>query len=242
MARQDQAENFSFEKLNILIVDDQAFLRSLIKSLLKGFGSKNIFEARDGKNAIETIEKNPDLDVILCDIEMKPMNGLKLVRAIRAGLTEAAYDLPIIMLTVHSEKEMVQEALFLHVNGFLVKPVRPVVLCEKIEMVINNPLAIEQLILEEEEEETSSSTTTEEEIRARGWVLRKPGDVAKIKENLRKRMVTRTAGELTPGSTVAEDIRTPAGGIIVHRGVTLTSELIELIQRNRDISHLDVLE
>ncbi len=254
MAKGVKSRSFSFENLSILIVDDQAFLRSLVGNVLKGFGCNNIAEAGDGKKAIEMIEKNPKLDVILCDIEMEPMNGLKLVRAIRAGLTKATYDVPIIMLTMHSEQEMVREALALHINGFLVKPVRPATIREKIEMAINNPLTIDPLIPEEgeaetsssataeEEAEASSSTTAEDETRVNAWVLRNPADVAKIKDDLQKRLVSRKASQLIPGSTIAEDVKSPEGGTVIRSGTTLTSEVIELIQKNEYIMEVRVLE
>ena len=237
------------QSLGILVVDDHKFLRSAVRQILRNFECRHVYEASDGTHAVDVISQKcavfdgeHSLDLILCDIEMKPMNGLKLVRAIRAGLTEAPYDIPIIMLTVHSEPDMVKAALELHINGFLVKPVHPTTLFEKIKNALKNPLTIDPMIPEEPAEAEEEASDEKEEVRVNAWILKDPDGITNIKKGLEKKIVLRKATQLTAGSTVAEDVKSPAGGTLLRSGTTLTSEIIEFIQNNENIVEVRVLE
>jgi CheY-like chemotaxis protein len=107
----------------VLIVDDQAFVRQMMRRALVGMGTYQILEASDGLDAIRLMrelasntgslgagtdlmakpqEGAAKIDCIVSDINMLPMNGLEFVKAIRVGLAPIPRNTPVIMLTGRS--------------------------------------------------------------------------------------------------------------------------------------------
>jgi len=103
-----------------LVVDDNDFVRLEMKKNLVYLGFKDVFEAANGMAAMPLLAKNPD--IIICDINMEPLNGFEFVKHVRA-LPPPAGDVPIIFLTGDAQEKQVQEAVDLSVNAYLLKPV-----------------------------------------------------------------------------------------------------------------------
>ncbi len=121
-------------KLKLLVVDDSSTMRRIIKNTLARIGHKDVLEAEDGKVAWQVLKENPDIDVLITDWNMPEMNGLELVKKVRA---ESKYeDMPIIMVTTEGGKKEVITALKAGVNNYIVKPFTPQVLKEKLEDVL----------------------------------------------------------------------------------------------------------
>ena len=113
---------YLIQQLRVLVVDDNAFMRTVVRGLLHNIGVKKIYEAGDGIAALEIIrESSPD--VVVLDWEMPLLNGPELVRIVRSPGVFPVPDVPIIMLTGHVERWRVIEASRLGVNEFLKKPV-----------------------------------------------------------------------------------------------------------------------
>ncbi len=109
-------------KSRVLVVDDSAFMRSIVRGLLTTIGVREIFEAGDGIGALEKIrESSPD--VLIVDWEMPLLNGPELVRIVRSPGVFPTPDIPIIVLSAHGERKKVLEAMEIGVNEFLCKPV-----------------------------------------------------------------------------------------------------------------------
>ena len=108
-----------------LIADDSPFLRGIIQGMLLQFRGRIVKHAGDGEEAIRIlVENRTRLDCILSDWNMSPIDGLELLRSIRAGeVRRVARDICFIMLTGHADQQIVKAALALDVSGFLVKPV-----------------------------------------------------------------------------------------------------------------------
>ena len=120
--------------MKILVVDDSSTMRRIIKNTLIKLGHKELLEAEDGAKAWEIMQNSSDLDVLITDWNMPEMNGLELVKKVRA---EAKYaDMPIIMVTTEGGKAEVITALKAGVNNYIVKPFTPQVLQEKLEAVL----------------------------------------------------------------------------------------------------------
>lgn len=121
--------------LTILVVDDQQTIRSLARMALEQWGVGTILEAADGEEALKAIltHKTP-IHLIISDYNMPNLNGLSLLRAVRAHgpISKTAF----IMLTGRADKQMVLSAVEHGVNNYLVKPFTPDSLREKIEAVI----------------------------------------------------------------------------------------------------------
>lgn len=127
--------------MKILVVDDSSVMRRIIKKTLerlesqKAYSFSNISEAEDGVEAWNTIINTPgNFDLILTDWNMPNMNGLDLIKKIRA---KRQYDdIPIIMVTTEGGKTEVIAALKAGVNNYIVKPFTPQILYDKIRETI----------------------------------------------------------------------------------------------------------
>jgi len=112
----------SLEGRKILIVDDDRFIRSTIKLLLRAIDHFVVAEADDGDVAlVETDGFKPD--VVLCDITMPRMDGLQYIAQLRKHPDARMRDRPVVILTEQAEESTVADAVKPQVGGFLVKPV-----------------------------------------------------------------------------------------------------------------------
>jgi len=120
-------------QINVLAVDDDMINLKLLKSMLMKTGSvAEVVEAGNGSDAIGVLKSRNDIDLILLDIIMPVMNGIEMLKVVRAD--ENLKQLPIIVLTTDETKK--GEALEYGANGFLMKPIRADDLKTKIETVI----------------------------------------------------------------------------------------------------------
>ena len=109
-------------------------MRRIIKNTLARLNYKDVLEGEDGVEGWDVLDKNPDVDMLITDWNMPNMNGLELVKKVRAD--ERFTDLPIIMVTTEGGKTEVITALKAGVNNYIVKPFTPQVLKEKLGAVI----------------------------------------------------------------------------------------------------------
>lgn len=119
-------------KMSILVVDDFATMRRIVKNILKQQGYENILEADDGASALEVL-KREKIQFIISDWNMPQMSGIELLKTVRA--TEAWKDLPFLMVTAEGQKENVIEAVKNRVNNYIIKPFTPETLMEKINKI-----------------------------------------------------------------------------------------------------------
>lgn len=120
--------------MKLLVVDDSSTMRRIIKNTLARLNYKDIVEGEHGAEAWEYLDKNADIDMLITDWNMPEMNGLELVKKVRAD--ERFQDMPIIMVTTEGGKTEVITALKAGVNNYIVKPFTPQVLKEKLGAVI----------------------------------------------------------------------------------------------------------
>lgn len=118
-------------KSRILLVEDESILRMDVKEILEEAGYDVVGEAGDGEKAIElTYMLKPDL--IIMDIKMSKMNGLKASKII-----SKSYRTPILFLTAYSQKDFVENAKQPNVMGYLVKPISENNLLPAVEIVLS---------------------------------------------------------------------------------------------------------
>jgi two-component system chemotaxis response regulator CheY len=118
--------------IDTVIVDDQLTIRSLVRSGLHQIGITNTREAADGEDALRALITRP-AHLIISDFNMPKLDGLGLLRAIRAH--EPTRKAAFIMLTGRADRDLVQRAAQYGVNNYLVKPFTVATLREKIEEV-----------------------------------------------------------------------------------------------------------
>ena len=122
----------------VLLVDDEYYMRKVVRTMLLGMGVRHISEAHDGPSGLEMI-RNQAPDVVILDWEMPGLNGASFMRMVRSPETFPLPDVPVIMLTGHGEKARVVEAVCLGVNEFLLKPVSTKALRDRLSAVLCNP-------------------------------------------------------------------------------------------------------
>ena len=128
------------ETLKALIVEDNQHMRALLRSLLGSAGMHDVHEAVDGGAAL-TVLAARRCDLILCDLAMKPMDGLEFTREVRHSKTSVNPFVPIIMISGHTEKRRVEAARDAGVTEFLAKPVTTQSLYSRIAEIMERPRA-----------------------------------------------------------------------------------------------------
>ncbi len=118
--------------IKVLVADDQMTIRSLVRSGLQQIGISDVNEANDGEAALRSVVEAPP-HLIISDYNMPKLDGLGLLRAVRAHPPTAKT--AFIMLTGRADKELVQRAVQYGVNNYLVKPFTVQTLKDKIEAV-----------------------------------------------------------------------------------------------------------
>jgi len=103
-------------KRNILVVDDEDSIREIIKEFLETLGY-NVVEAADGEEAILECSKHK-FDMVITDIRMPKMNGLKLLKNLKTYMP----DLPVILMTGYQPSKAQEESLSAKADGYLLKP------------------------------------------------------------------------------------------------------------------------
>jgi two-component system chemotaxis response regulator CheY len=119
--------------MKVMIVDDYATMLRIIGNLLKQIGFTNIGTASDGSEALQKLHEGR-YELVISDWNMEPMNGLSLLKAVRADAALKA--LPFIMVTAESKTENVLEAKKAGVSNYIVKPFNAETLKKKLATVL----------------------------------------------------------------------------------------------------------
>jgi two-component system chemotaxis response regulator CheY len=118
--------------MRALVIDDSRTVRVIIGNILREVGM-DVVEAANGREALEKLERTPDVELMLVDWNMPEMNGFDFIRAVRS---ERAYDaVRILMVTSESQSEQVIRALNAGANEYLMKPFRKEVLVAKLNLL-----------------------------------------------------------------------------------------------------------
>ena len=118
--------------MKVLVVDDFATMRRIVKNILTQLGYKNLVEADDGTTALEVL-KSEKIDMIISDWNMPKMTGLDLLKTVRADANMA--DLPFIMVTAEAQQDNIILAVKAKVSQYIVKPFTADTLSEKIDKI-----------------------------------------------------------------------------------------------------------
>jgi putative two-component system response regulator len=125
------------DTLAILAVDDIEMNLLMIRHLLGGMGDVEFLEAKNGLEALDILEKRPDVDVVLLDLEMPVMNGFETLERIKSS--DAFRDIPVIVIT--AEASEVTRTLSMGANDFVAKPYNP----EEVKMRVLNHARVKKL-------------------------------------------------------------------------------------------------
>jgi len=126
------------EALRVLLVDDNTHMRSIVSTILKGIGVRQLREAQDGADGLQSLRSWP-ADLAIIDFRMDPLDGAQFTRMVRNSPDSANPYLPIIMMTGFADRGRVFEARDAGVTEILTKPITTKSLIARLEAVIMRP-------------------------------------------------------------------------------------------------------
>lgn len=119
--------------LKVLIIEDQADTRAMIRNMLTEMGCTQIFEASDGRKGFQFVDSAIDfVDLVMCDWNMPGMTGMDLLRQLRT----VDPDIPFLMVTGRSDMSSVMEAKASGVTAYITKPFSPTQLEAKLRIIV----------------------------------------------------------------------------------------------------------
>lgn len=131
---------YNFENLEIIIADDNVFMRRIIRTTLQaiGFQRDNMEEAESGEHVLKILEhRTPDL--IISDLNMEPMNGLELTRNLRRSEDSLLRFIPVMVCTGHAEANFIIAARDAGATEIVCKPISAKSLYQHIAAIIEHP-------------------------------------------------------------------------------------------------------
>lgn len=130
--------------VKVLVVDDDQYMRKVVRAMLTSIGVKHVHEASDGLPGLDAIRQVTP-DIVIVDWEMPTMDGLQFIRAVRSPQEFPLPDVPIILLTGHGDRWRVIEAARFGVHEYLLKPVSTKALLERVASVLMKPRKMVQI-------------------------------------------------------------------------------------------------
>lgn len=118
--------------MRALVIDDSRTVRAIIGQILREMGM-DVLEAGHGREGLDQLQRNPDIDLVLVDWNMPEMDGLDFIRAVRS---QRVYNgVRILMVTTETETEQVTRALTAGADEYLMKPFTREVLVAKLNLL-----------------------------------------------------------------------------------------------------------
>lgn len=127
-----------FSALDVLVIDDHAPMRRILKSVLEQFGISKVKEASNGAEALAMCAAYVP-DFIITDYRMVPVDGIELTRKIRDGDTRLSPFTPIIMVSAYTEIDRILAARDAGINEFLAKPISAKLLFYRLRSITEKP-------------------------------------------------------------------------------------------------------
>ena len=126
------------ERLKVVVVDDNHHMVNIIKTIMRGFGVKEFFDAGSAAEAFQIIRTTP-IDLVITDYALIGVDGCEFTKLLRTAEDSPNHFVPIIMLTAYAERSKVEAARDSGVTEFCAKPVTATELYRKVCGVINTP-------------------------------------------------------------------------------------------------------
>ncbi len=130
----------NYQILRVLIVDDHSFTRLLIREVLQSLGclKENVVEAEDGRTGLQMMTER-EIDLVICDWQMQPMDGLTFVNALRDPETSKNPYVPIIFCSAFTERGLIERARDSGATEIMTKPITVKAVSAKIEEIYKKP-------------------------------------------------------------------------------------------------------
>jgi two-component system chemotaxis response regulator CheY len=217
------SEPFDFSNTHVLVIDDEEFMREMIRRLLGMVGIGKISEATDGADGLTRIAAEPP-DLVLLDIMMEPMNGLKFLKAIRIGMGGVRNDQPVIVLTGSNEQSVFGTAMALDCNAFIQKAENLNMLKDRMARVLRETFEVQS---SSAYQSVSVPDITITVPRPKRKPVTAPPPLSAAYEV--------AIEEVEAGAMVARDMITEEGSVLLVAGTTLSTAYLN---RLKDISEI----
>lgn len=240
----------------ILVADDQAFIRSLLVSMLRELDYRTV-DAPEGRQALQQLVLRPDM--VILDHRMAGLTGLEILQEIRCGRTGQRRDLPVLLLTGHADEDIVRIAGELDVSAFLSKPVSKTQMKARLEMVSRSVVALKSpqsyaCVEVPRAEHAPAPRTT-----GNAWILKEEifppkAPYVSAKEMARRASAAARTGRerethyshVKPGMMLTEDLYSGSGRLIIAAGLPLSEDMVKrlagLCEANPALRYLNVTE
>lgn len=121
MSTDNDTPKVTLDRLRVLVIEDQPYMRQLLRQTLERLGVPNVYEAEDGGTGLKvTIRMRPN--IVFCDIHMEPVDGHQYLSQLREFRNAEIANTPVIFLTSDAEENTVIKSKRSAVNGYIVKP------------------------------------------------------------------------------------------------------------------------
>ena len=134
----DTQSRYVLDNINVMVIDDNKHMTTLVVEILSALGIKNVFEVADAAKAFKELQ-HFSADVIIVDWNMQPLDGLEFVKLVRTAKDTPNPYVPIIMLSGYTEYRRVVQARDAGVNEYLAKPISAKALYQRFASIIDNP-------------------------------------------------------------------------------------------------------
>jgi CheY-like chemotaxis protein len=221
--------DLDLRRRNFLVVDDDRFLRAIVKKILTDMGAQSVNESDDGR-VLPSEWFGPEgvpIDCVVSDYAMPRATGLELLKSLRAGETRARHDLPFMMVTGHTETGIVQTALALDVSAFLVKPISKALLAQRLSRIFAEPRTLQSAARYANVGLPSSDAS----VAARTKVpVPRRTDAAQAVQNI----VEVALEDVPDGAELAEPIVSERGVVVLGDGATIDGYVRRRLEELRD--------
>jgi CheY-like chemotaxis protein len=208
-----------FSDLEILVVDDEEFSRTIAVRILRMLAVRTVRHAVNGFEGLQRLRYPHRADVVVLDINMPLMNGLEMLRKIRDGSAGVDRDLTVMILTGHSDHAFVSTAQALDVNAFLVKPVAPSTFAARLDAVLAEGIDLKSASVYGEvpipRTIRLSSTGLLSRMREYAWDCAQP--------------VRLSLENIPVNARLVDEVMGPDGDLLLPAGVCLTPRLLGLL-------------
>ena len=222
-------------KTSVLVIDDNDFTRKIILRVLNDLGFTSITDTNSANSAIKLFEDHT-FNLIITDIHMPGINGLEFTRLIRSGKTLAKPDTRIVILTSFSQTEVLGTALALDINGFLVKPIIPSVVDEKLAQAISERLRLHPPLAYEAVKTELKSLPDSGHVPRRGAAITlHPHKAQNSNQNQSENISSHPIQGLRPGMLLKENIYFSDGTLLMSSGQALTELSINRLNDLRNL-------
>ncbi|MEO1197673.1 MAG: response regulator [Pseudomonadota bacterium] len=116
------SKTYDIRRLTFLVVDDNSHMRTIMRTLLRGYGATQVYDAADAETAFVELRTQP-IDIVILDYALGTLDGVEFTRLVRTAPDSPNPYVPIIMASAHSERKRITQARNAGVTEFLCKPI-----------------------------------------------------------------------------------------------------------------------